>query len=322
MNKDPKKQIKNISASVRARLLNIARQNNFKFDSLLLQYFQERFLYRLSISEYKDKFILKGGLLFLAYNIPLTRPTKDIDFLGKLLSSDFNNIHRIIQHIINIQVPDGIKFLAKTVMVDKIKKDQDYEGVKVKIEGELAGARKMLQIDIGFGDKVIPAPVKINFPVLLDHPVPQIIVYSKESVIAEKFEAIVKLELANSRMKDFYDILFLASSQIFKSKPLHKAIYTTFKYRNTPLEKRKAIFAEEFKTHTEKQKLWIAFLKRDRLTSFEKFVEVVDRIELFIEPIFIEGITKVSDKIWENKSWKWIEKHKFTKEQIRANGGK
>jgi predicted nucleotidyltransferase component of viral defense system len=305
-----KKQIKNIPASVRARLLNIARQNKASFDNILLQYFQERFLYRLSISKYKDNFILKGGLLFLAYNIPLLRPTKDMDLLGKFISMDFDNIQGIIQDIIKIQVPDGITFLSETITVEKIKKEQTYEGVKVIFEAELDKAKKILQIDIGFGDKVIPAPLKVNFPVLLDNPVPNIRVYSRESAIAEKFEAMVKLGIANSRMKDFYDILFMASSQTFKSKSLHKAIYATFKHRDTSLEKRKTIFAEEFKKHIEKQKLWTLFLQRNKLSSSLSidFADVVNQIGTFLEPVCTEEITRVPEKFWKNELWKWIEK--------------
>jgi len=301
-----KKEIKNIPASVRARLLNIARQKKVSFDTILLQYFQERFLYRLSISEYKDKFILKGGLLFLAYNIPLLRPTRDMDLLGKLIPMDFDNIRRIIRNIINLKEFDGITFMPETVTVEKIKKEQTYEGVKVRFEAELDRAKKILQIDIGFGDRVIPGPVRINFPFLLEQPVPNIMVYSKESAIAEKFEAIVKLGIVNSRMKDFYDILFMASTQSFKSKSLYKAIYTTFKHRDTPLEERKAIFSEEFKKHIEKQKLWTIFLRRDKLTSFDDFSEAVNRIESFLEPICNKEVNREVEEIWNNDLWKWI----------------
>ena len=300
-----KKEIKNISASVRARLLNIARQNKVSFDVILIQYFQERFLYRLSISEYKDKFILKGGLLFLAYNIPILRPTKDMDLLGKMISMDFDNIRRIIQNIISLEEPDGIRFLPETVTVEKIKKEQAYEGVKVKFGAELDRAKKILQIDIGFGDRVIPAPVKLKFPVLLEQSVPEIMVYSKESAIAEKFEALVKLGVANSRMKDFYDILFMASTQNFKSKFLHRAIYTTFKQRKTLVEKRKSVFSEEFKKHKEKQKQWTIFLQRNKLTSFDDFFEAVNRIEYFLEPVCREEIDEIPEKLWDSELWEW-----------------
>ena len=305
-----KKQIINIPASVRARLLNIAQKNKASFDTILLQYFQERFLYRLSISQYKDNFILKGGLLFLAYNIPLLRPTKDMDLLGKSIAMDFDNIKRIIQEIINIQLSDGIIFLSETIKVEKIKKEQTYEGVKVTLKAELDKAKKILQMDIGFGDKVIPAPIKVNFPVLLDNPVPNIRVYSKEAAIAEKFEAMVNRGIANSRMKDFYDILFMASTQTFKSKSLHKAIYTTFKHRNTPLEQRKSIFTEEFKKHIEKQTLWTLFLQRNKLSSFifVDFTDVVNQIESFLEPVCPEEITRIPEKLWKNELWKWTDK--------------
>lgn len=304
-----KKEIKNTGPSVREKLLNIAKRNNLNYDSVLLQYFQERFLYRVSISDYKDNFILKGGLSFLAYQIPQSRPTKDIDLLGRFISSDFETIKKAMYHIVSIQNPDGIIFFPETITVEKIKKDQIYEGINVKVKAELARARKVITIDIGFGDKLVTGPIKISFPVLLDFPAPQINVYSQESVIAEKFEAIVILQLSNSRMKDFYDIWYLASTQAFKYEDLYKSIYATFNQRKTSLENRKLIFTEEFRSNPDKQSQWRAFLLKNSLYSLEQFAEVMSKIELFLEPLFIDISHQKDHMIWNNRLWKWVDKN-------------
>ena len=176
MKKD--KPLKNIALSVRARLLNIAKQQNLNYSLVLLQYIQERFLYRVSISPYKDNFILKGGLLFIAYHIKNFRPTKDIDLLGLATSNDLKNIKKIIFDICNIHCDDGVIFILDTITVDKINENTEHEGVRVKIKSDLGGAKEYVQIDIGFGDKIIPGSVEIDYPVLLDNPIPKIYVYS------------------------------------------------------------------------------------------------------------------------------------------------
>jgi len=301
-----KKEIKNTGASVREKLFNIVKRNNLNYDAVLLQYFQERFLYRLAMSDYKDNFILKGGLSFLAYQIPQSRPTKDMDFLGRFISGDFDNIKKIVCHIITIQEPDGIIFFPDTVTVETIKKDQIYEGINVKLKAELAGAKKIISIDIGFGDKIFPGPIKVSFPVLLDFPVPEINVYSKESIIAEKFEAMVTLQLSNSRMKDFYDLWYLASTQTFNDRSLSISIYETFNKRQTSLENRKFIFTEVFKNDVSKQEQWRAFLLRNNLSSLEKFYEVIDKLELFLEPVCVYVNNDKDYMIWDNQLWKWV----------------
>ncbi len=186
-----KNQIKNIAASVRARLLTIAKKCGRDFDAVLLQYLQERFLYRLSLSPYRHHFILKGALLFVAYDMSLLRPTKDIDFLGTSTSNDMEVIRRMIVEIAKIEVQDGVTFMTEPVTVEHIKEDAEYEGVRVSLAASLTTARKVLQLDVGFGDVIIAGPLEMDFPVLLgDQPTPRLLVYSRESAIAEKFEAL------------------------------------------------------------------------------------------------------------------------------------
>jgi predicted nucleotidyltransferase component of viral defense system len=172
--------------------------------------------------------------------------------------------------------------------------------VRIKFYAYLENSRERIQIDIGFGDRITAGPIEIDFPTLLDFPAPHIMVYSIESAIAEKFEAIVSLQLETSRMKDFYDILFFAEHYEFKLDLLKEAILTTFKHRNTDLEKRKSIYDDKFKTDEQLQKFWTAFQDRNKLTAENKFANVIERLHSFIEPIFSE-----KNLIWNPKKFIW-----------------
>jgi predicted nucleotidyltransferase component of viral defense system len=302
-----KKATKNVGASIRARLLNLARKTGRDFDALLLQYCQERFLYRLSISPYKANFVLKGALLLLPYNLPLLRPTKDIDFLAKGTSNDPEAIRNVIEQIAAIEAGDGISFSKANLHVVRIMEGADYEGIRVKIQGRLEEARKVMQLDIAYGDVVTGGPVDMTFPVLMEEqPAPRLKVYSKESSVAEKFESLVKLNILTSRMKDLYDILFMASQSSFELPSLRKAILTTFRHRMTPIENRKVIFEEAFKSSKEKQTQWSAFLKRNRLESFTSFSEAVEHMLIFIDPACSEHLGRSGKRTpWDPGKWKW-----------------
>jgi len=302
-----KREIKDSGASIRARLTNIAKETKRDFDALLLQYFQERFLYRLSISSYRSAFILKGALLFLIYEMPFLRPTKDVDFLVRSKSKDLLTIKKMIQDIARTDVADGVTFIPESISLESIMEDADYEGIRIKINGSLDKARKTLQIDIAFGDVLVAGPVEMEFPVLLDDQlVPHLKVYSKESTIAEKFQSLVKLNILTSRMKDIYDILFLASHHAFDMPLLHKAIVRTFNRRGTPIEDRKSIFKKEFKSSKEKQTQWIAFLRRSHLESYKSFAKAIDQLELFLEPVCSRESLSSGDQVtWSPEKWRW-----------------
>jgi predicted nucleotidyltransferase component of viral defense system len=302
-----KREVKDLGASIRARLTNIAKETKRDFDALLLQYFQERFLYRLSISSFRSAFILKGALLFLIYEMPFLRPTKDVDFLVRSKSRDLTTIKGMIHDISKIEVADGVTFFPESFSLESIMEDADYEGIRIKINGSLDKARKTLQIDIAFGDVLVAGPVEMEFPVLLDDQlVPRLKVYSKESTIAEKFQSLVKLNILTSRMKDIYDILFLASHQAFDMHLLHKAIVKTFNRRGTPIEDRKSIFTNGFKSSKEKQTQWTAFLRRSHLESYTTFTKAIDHLELFLEPVCSRESLLSGDQItWNAQKWKW-----------------
>ena len=223
-----KKEIKNKPALIRARIMNIAKAEGVDFDALLLRYFQERFLYRLSISEFSDHLVLKGGLLLICLKIPRLRPTKDIDFLAEQVKNDPVELENIFREIVEIPCDDGVKFNASSVTSEYIKENADYEGIRLKVDVTLGQARKKLQMDIGFGDIIIPEAKIMDFPTLLGGKPPKLKVYPIESIISEKFEAMVKLAVINSRMKDFYDVYSLSLSHNFQGNRLKEAIESTF----------------------------------------------------------------------------------------------
>ena len=275
---------RNLPASVRQRLLNRARSDQRPFNELLQYYAMERFLYRLSKSPYADRFILKGGLLLRAWRSPEIRPTMDIDVLG-ITSNEESNIIAQIQEIIALDVePDGLDFDPDSVRAERIIENADYEGARILLNGTLGSARVFLQIDIGFGDVVFPGPEEIDLPAMLNFPAPRLQCYSRESVIAEKFELMVKFGELNSRMKDFYDIWLLSRCFDFEGTKLSEAIRLTFERRETPLPETIIIFTEDF--IAQKQVEWKAFWKRLQQGHVpDSFAVVIKTTNEFLSPL-------------------------------------
>lgn len=294
-------EVKNIAASVKARLLNISKENGINYQYILRQYVQERFLYRLSKSIHKNNFILKGALLFLAHNISGLRPTRDIDFLGNSISNKIETMEELVKDILKVKANDGVNFEEESVKASNIVEDGDYQGIRIKFNGYLENTRVLTQIDVGFGDEIVEGPVHIDFPVLLDFESPKLKAYSIESAIAEKFEAIVSISRTTSRIKDFYDIIFFAEEYEFRMGSLRKAVKVTFKNRGTNLQDKDYVLSNEFKEDKSKQDMWIAFLKRTGLERKEKFSDIVSKLKKFIEPIFMND----RDKKWSPKKWEW-----------------
>jgi len=296
-----------MGASVRARLLNIARKSNRDYNRILIQYAQERLLYRFSISRYRDNFILKGALLFLTYDMPHHRPTKDIDFLCQAIKNDLTDIEKVMKEIAAITVDDGVTFDPSTVVVERIAEQAEYIGTRVSVQSSIGGVRNIMQIDIGFGDKIVAGPLDIEFPVMLDYPAPHIKVYSLESAIAEKFEAIVRLNVVTSRMKDFYDLVYLAQHHIFTADILSEAIKTTFETRGTPLADRRVIWSNEYKSDTQREKQWNAFHKTNKLSKVGTIEDIIEMLEKFLEPILVDH-KQYSE--WLPDQFKWQKQHK------------
>ncbi len=226
---------KNLPASVRQKLRNLARERNVDFGLILVKYGLERILFRLSRSSYRDVFILKGALLFELWTEQRYRPTRDADFLARGHNAP-ERFATIFRELCVLKVDeDGLRFDADTVGAERISEDADYEGVRVTFVAFLERAKIPIQIDIGFGDIITPAPSETDYPALLDFPSPRLMAYPKETVVAEKLEALVKLGIANTRMKDFYDLEILSRIFTFEGKTLAKAIQNTFQKRGTDL---------------------------------------------------------------------------------------
>lgn len=295
------KEIKNIGASMRDRLLNLSKETSRDYNALLRQFFQERFLYRLSISHYRDVLILKGALLLVSHNISRYRPTRDVDFLGNTVSNKMEDCKNIISEIVKIYAKDGITFDNEKIKAEFITEETDYNGIRISVPYKMDTIIGNLSIDIGYGDKIVDGPVELDYPSLIGLPSPKLMVYSLESSIAEKFEAIVKLNFQTSRMKDFYDIVFIGGSKSFKSETLKEAFETTFNTRETDLRERKIIYEEEFKNDKTKQVQWNSFITKNKLDADNEFKQVVEKLENFIEPLFIND----EETKWNPEKWKW-----------------
>jgi predicted nucleotidyltransferase component of viral defense system len=278
-----RKPLQNIGASVRARLLNLARERNQPFDLLLTRYTLERLLYRLSSSQYRERFVLKGAMLMTNWVNDPHRPTRDLDLLA-FGDSDPEVILAVFRDICAIKADDAVVFDISALAVDRVRDESEYGGLRIKTNATVDGAKVRVLIDIGFGDAIEPGLTEIELSVLLDQPAPRLRAYPYETVIAEKFQAMVNLGRANSRMKDFYDIWILARSQEFDGDKLARAIAATFARRKTviPSERPDALtpaFAED----QTKQRQWAAFLEDVAITP-GTLAEVVEDLATFLMP--------------------------------------
>ena len=279
-----KRPLRNIAASVHQRLLNKARESNRTFNELLQYYAMERFLYRLSRSEHAQRFTLKGALMLTVWGAPFTRPTRDIDLLGQLDNSP-ELMKNIMREICEQEVePDGLRFDPESVDVRRIAEQADYHGVRVTFRGHLGNARIPMQVDIGFGDVVAGVDTTVDYPTILDMPIPRIKGYSRQSTVAEKLEAMVKLGEINSRMRDFYDIWLLSRKFEFDGRPLANAIRRTFETRGTAIPKMPVAFTDEFVRA--KQPQWHAFVRKSALdNALSDFGKVVQDLREFLCPV-------------------------------------
>lgn len=252
--------ITNMGASVRARLLKISKERGQTFDLLLTRYALERFLYRLSTSGHKDNFVLKGAMLVTTWLDNAHRPTRDVDLLG-FGSSQADDILVVFQEICAIRADDGVTFDVDALRIDRSRENLAYGGLRVTTDAHIGGARIRVVIDIGFGDAIEPGLTEIELPVLLDAPAPKLRAYAMETVIAEKFQAMVDLGRVNTRMKDFYDIWFLAKTFVFDGDRLAMAMSATFKRRGTEIPHAVPDALSDFFAQDEqKRKQWTAFV--------------------------------------------------------------
>ncbi len=281
---------KDLAASVRARLLALAKAQRVDFNQILVRFALERILYRLGQSAHADRFLLKGALLFtLWYDMP-HRATRDADLLG-FGPSDLDSITQTFRDVASVNVDDGMVFDPTSVTAEEIRKEAGYAGARVLISGEIANARCKTQIDIGYGDAVTPGPVDATYPVLIDTlPAPKLRTYPVYSVIAEKLHAIALLGMTNSRMKDYLDISVLIEREILDLNILAAAISATFNRRGMPVPTTLPIgLTDEFAEDVTRQALWKAFLRKNGLLE-NSLRDVVAMLRYALEPALAAAV--------------------------------
>lgn len=284
------KAIKNIGASVRARLQNLSRETGQSFELILIRYALERLLYRLSTSAYAERFVLKGAMLLTSWFEEPHRATRDLDLLG-FGDPDPEAIVAAFREILAADVADGVEFDSHALRVDQIREELAYGGLRLRTTASISGARIAVTIDVGFGDALEPGAEVIDYPSMLDLPAPRLRAYARETVIAEKFQAMVALGRANSRMKDFYDIWLLCQSFPFDDDRLARAIAATFERRGTMIpaalpDALTPAFAED----EHKQRQWDAFLENVALHP-GTLADVTASVAEFIMPHAIAAAT-------------------------------
>ena len=276
---------KDFAASVRARLSSLARERRVELQLLLSEFAVERLLWRLGVSPHAEFYVLKGAMLFKLWSQSRGRATWDLDLLGRGADS-VAAVSAVLRDLCEVQAEDGILFDPASVRGEEIRAADEYAGVRVRLEARLAEARIPVQVDVGFGDAITPAPARESYPTLLDHTPPRVLVYPREAVVAEKLEAMVSLGVTNSRMKDFYDVHVLASSFHFGGPMLARAIRATFERRGTPLPNaRPLVLTREFLAAPERQTQWRAFLRRGRLDAAPDAGELADFLAGFLSPV-------------------------------------
>ena len=277
------KEIRNIGASVRARLLRIARQRGQLFELVLTRYAIERLLYRLSQSAHADRFVLKGAMLLMTWFDEPFRGTRDLDLLGYGDPTP-ESVLEVFREVLGREGPDGVRFDASGVQIDRIREDNDYGGLRIRTTAEIGGARIAVGVDIGFGDATEPSVEVIDYPVLLDMPAPRLRAYARETVVAEKFQAMVALGATNSRMKDYYDLWVLSQSFEFDRSRLARAIAATFARRKTAIpEEIPDALTPAFAELPVKQQQWESF-KRDVAVDPGSLRKVISALEAFLLP--------------------------------------
>lgn len=282
------RELRNIGASVRQRLLDRARAEGADFQNLLTRYALERLLYRLSTSESRDRFVLKGAMLFAAWLDDPFRPTGDLDLLGfgneavEAVAGSFRAICAIDTS------DDGVEFDAAGLTAVTTREGAEYGGVRLRTTASIAGARVPIQIDVGYGDAISPGVVELKYPTLLGGPAPRLQAYPPETVVAEKFQALVSLGVVNTRLKDFYDLWLIAQTFGFDAGALREAIRCTFERRKTALPTEAPIgLSDHFAA--DKAGQWRAFLGRERLAAAPKdFGMVIEGLRLFLLPPLAE----------------------------------
>lgn len=274
------------ATSIRAKLLHLSKESHIDFQNIATRYFHESLLRRLAKSPWANHFLLKGGnYIYAQYGIK-SRPTTDLDLLGHQLNNEVEEVKAIFTEIFKIETNDFVNFDEKTLLAQPINEQNQYQGIRLIINAGFHTIKQNIQIDIGFGDVITPAPQTLHYPILLeDFEVPVIQAYTIETVIAEKLQAIIILAQLNSRMKDFYDIYSLLKSEKINLEVVKEAITQTFNNRNTPVNFDSIVFKEEFYTDASRLKMWNAFLTKIKADNIS-FETVIKTIEQLVKDVF------------------------------------
>jgi hypothetical protein len=284
----PPREVRDVAASVRQRLLNLSREQGMDFNLVLQRFAAERFLYRLSVSGEVDRFTLKGAALFRVWAGEELRPTRDVDLLGAGFG-DADTIRTAMEATCAIPYSDdGVVFDRATLRMDEIRDEQPYGGLRVRVGGSLGTARLALQVDIGFGDVITPEREEQDYPTLLDHPAPRLWTYPRETLVAEKLEALIRLGVTNSRVKDLWDVACLARRFDFDGETLCNAIEETFRRRATELrgDRPEALGAAYYEEPTRAQR-WQELRRQvgDETDGPARLVDAGEEIRRFLGPI-------------------------------------
>lgn len=294
-----------MAASVKQRLLNYSRDRGEVFNLVLVRFAVERLLYRLTRSPHADAFVLKGAMLFAAWTGKPHRPTQDVDLLGfgepstERLASVFREIA-----VVDVE-PDGLTFDPASVQVEPIREEAIYDGLRVRLLAFLGTARIPLQVDVGFGDAITPEPRELTFGPILDLPPPRLRTYPPETVVAEKLDAIIVLGMANSRMKDYFDLWTLRQTTAFDMAPLRAAIEATLERRGTPMPTALPVgLTDSFAEDDSKQKQWAGFMRKmGDARGTPSLADVVELVRAFLEPVLIAASDIVADRWPEGGPW-------------------
>lgn len=285
-----KNEIRNYGKSNRTKLLNLSKQTKgVDYNLILLRFVQERFLYRLSMSSYRENFFLKGGSLLFAHERFAARPTRDMDFLGDHISRDKENIKRIMLEICNIVCEeDGVTFECgkEDIWLEDITVEKEYNGTRVHMKAHMDTIVQPFSIDVGFGDVIVPQPAHLDYPLLIEGlPAVNVEAYSLETVIAEKFQTMIDRGTINSRMKDFFDVYTILKADKVDDALLKEAVVEVFANRGTALDADNAVFSDDFAQDETRQAMWKAYLKRIKYKGELPFAEVMGLIRERLQPM-------------------------------------
>ena len=289
------KSIKNYGKSVKTKLLNLMNTSGYKYMYLLARYFNERLLYRVSVSPYRENFLLKGGSLLYALNGLETRPTIDIDFMAQRISRDREHLEKVFREILSIEcLEDGVTFDVDGLRSEPITVEKDYPGSRFFVTAKMDTIVYPMSMDIGFGDVVTPGPATVDFPLLLqDVPSVNIQAYSLETIVAEKFHAMVERDVNNSRMKDFFDCYQILTTKELDDEMLYEAVKATFDNRELAYNADLQLFNDDFYTDEVRLKRWEVFLKKIQWKESLSFANVM--------AVITERLKGLYDRYWKEK---------------------